>query len=174
MADDRVDDRLDDRLTDDRTTNDRTANGRVDDRADGRTTNDRAADRVDRRVGDRADGGVDGGGVMADDRGVATVVGVACIAVFALLIVFGVRLGGVVVERHEVAGAADLAALAAAAHLTDGPVGACDRARWVAERMGKRLGECAVSGWEVVVRVDGAVSVFGTPSVRARAGPAEG
>ncbi|PRY46212.1 Rv3654c family TadE-like protein [Umezawaea tangerina] len=104
----------------------------------------------------------------------ATVIGVACIAVFALLAVFGIRLGTLVVERHEVAAAADLAALAAAAHLPDGVVGACDRARWVAERMGKRLGGCAVSGWEVVVRVDGVGSVFGTPSVRARAGPAEG
>ena len=69
------------------------------------------------------------------DRGSVTVVGVAWLAVFAVLIAFGVQLGGVVVRRHEVAGAADLAALAAAAHLPDGVVVACERARWVVERM---------------------------------------
>jgi secretion/DNA translocation related TadE-like protein len=111
---------------------------------------------------------------MGDDRGSVTVVGVAWLAVFALLLGFGVQLGGVVVRRHEVAGAADLAALAAAGHLPDGVAGACERARWVAERMDQRLIGCAVSGWEVVVEVEGSVPLFGAVSVRARAGPADG
>jgi secretion/DNA translocation related TadE-like protein len=111
---------------------------------------------------------------MPDDRGSATVVGVAVLAVFALLIAFGVQVGEVVVRRHEVAGAADLAALAAAAHLPDGVVVACERARWVVERMDQRLIGCAVSGWEVVVEVEGSVPLFGAVSVRARAGPTDG
>lgn len=111
---------------------------------------------------------------MGDDRGSVTVVGVAWLAVFALLLGFGVQLGGVVVRRHEVAGAADLAALAAAGHLPDGVAGACERARWVVERMDQRLIGCAASGWEVVVEVEGSVALFGAVSVRARAGPADG
>lgn len=111
---------------------------------------------------------------MVDDRGSATVFGLAWLAVFALLITFGVQVGGVVVRRHEAEGAADLGALAAAAHLPDGVVVACERARWVVERMGKRLIGCAASGWEVVVEVEEVVPLFGAFSVRARAGPAEG
>ena len=97
--------------------------------------------------------------------GMAVVVGVAAVCL---------QVGGVVVRRHEVGAAADLAALAAAAHLPDGVAVACGRARWVVERMGERLGGCAVSGWEVIVAVEGDVSGFGPLSVRARAGPAEG
>ena len=90
------------------------------------------------------------------------------------MVVFGVQVGGVVVRRHEVEVAADLAALAAAAHLPDGVAVACDRARWVVERAGERLVGCAVSGWEVIVAVEGAVPLFGAVGVRARAGPTEG
>jgi secretion/DNA translocation related TadE-like protein len=111
---------------------------------------------------------------VADDGGSATVFGVAALAVVVVLVVFGVQLGGVVVRRHEVEAAADLAALAAAAHLPDGVAVACDRARWVVERMGERLTGCAVSGWEVIVAVEGVVPLFGVVDVRARAGPAEG
>ncbi len=111
---------------------------------------------------------------VADDQGSVTVLAVVWLAVFGVLIAFGVQAGGVVVRRHEVAAAADLAAVAAAAHLTDGVDLACERARWVVERMGKRLIGCAAGGWEVVVEVEGSISPFGAVSVRARAGPAEG
>ncbi|HEX6341437.1 Rv3654c family TadE-like protein [Umezawaea sp.] len=111
---------------------------------------------------------------MGGDRGSATVLGVAWLVVFALLTSLGVQVGGAVVVRHEVEGAADLAALAAAAHLADGVGPACDRARWVVERAGKRLIGCAASGWEVEVDVEGIVPLFGAVSVRTRAGPAEG
>jgi hypothetical protein len=40
--------------------------------------------------------------------------------------------------------------------------------------MDQRLIGCAVSGWEVVVEVEGSVPLFGAVSVRARAGPADG
>jgi secretion/DNA translocation related TadE-like protein len=101
------------------------------------------------------------------------VLGVACLAVLTLLISVGIQLGGAVVRRRELAGAADLAALAAAAHLVEGEQPACDRAAWVAERMGKRLTGCAVNGWEVIVQVDERDMAFGTTNARARAGPTE-
>lgn len=108
---------------------------------------------------------------MADDRGSATVFGVAVLAVVVLLVVFGIQLGGAVVHRHEVAGAADLAALAAASRLVEGELHACERATWVADQMRTRLVDCAVNGWEVTVEVTGGRTVFGTAAVRARAGP---
>jgi secretion/DNA translocation related TadE-like protein len=111
---------------------------------------------------------------VLDDRGAVTVLAVVWLAVFGLLIAFGVQAGGVVVRRHEVVAAADLAAVAAAAHLPEGVAVACERARWVVERMDKRLIGCAASGWEVVVEVEGSVSPFGAMSVRARAGPVDG
>jgi secretion/DNA translocation related TadE-like protein len=108
---------------------------------------------------------------MGDDQGAATVFGVAALAVLVVLVVFGIELGGAVVHRHEVSGAADLAALAAAAQLVDGEALACERATWVAERMRTRLLDCAVNGWEVTVEVTGGQTAFGTATVRARAGP---
>jgi len=110
---------------------------------------------------------------MGDDRGSATVFGIAVLAVVVLLTTFGIQLGGAVVDRHEVSGAADLAALAAAARLVDGEAYACERATWVAERMRTRLVDCAVNGWEVTVEVTGRRTVFGTAAVRARAGPVD-
>jgi secretion/DNA translocation related TadE-like protein len=115
----------------------------------------------------------EGGTGGPDDRGSATVLGVACLAVLTLLISVGIQLAGAVVRRHELTSAADLAALAAAAHLTEGVQPACDRAAWVVERMGKRLTGCVVSGWEVVVQVGEREMAFGTTNARARAGPTE-
>jgi secretion/DNA translocation related TadE-like protein len=115
----------------------------------------------------------EGGTGGPDDRGSATVLGVACLAVLTLLISVGIQLAGAVVRWHELTSAADLAALAAAAHLTEGVQPACDRAAWVVERMGKRLTGCVVSGWEVVVQVGEREMAFGTTNARARAGPTE-
>ncbi len=115
-----------------------------------------------------------GWGVFGDDRGAASVVAVAVMGVLCAVLVFGVRLGEVVIARHRVAAAADLAAVAAAGWLGDGRSLACGRAGWVAERMGGRVTSCVVSGWEVVVEVEGPASLFGAPSARARAGPGEG
>ncbi|QQQ76744.1 pilus assembly protein TadE [Saccharothrix sp. 6-C] len=108
------------------------------------------------------------------DRGSASVVAVAVAAVWFGLVAVGVHVGEVVVARHRVGAAADLGALAAAGQLVGGVAHACDRAEWVVERMGGRLASCHVEGWEVSVHVIGeAVTVFGAPSARARAGPAE-
>ncbi|WP_447005257.1 Rv3654c family TadE-like protein [Saccharothrix isguenensis] len=107
------------------------------------------------------------------DRGSASVVAVAVAGVWFALVVVGVRLGEAVVSRHQVAAAADLGALAAAGQLVSGADEACGRAAWVVGRMGGRLAECQVTGWEVTVTVVGEASVFGAPSARARAGPTE-
>ncbi|MFD0199753.1 MULTISPECIES: Rv3654c family TadE-like protein [Saccharothrix] len=108
-----------------------------------------------------------------DDRGSASVVAVAVGAVWFGLVAVGVHVGEAVVSRHRVAAAADLGALAAAGQLAGGVAHACARAEWVVARMGGRLTACQVDGWEVSVRVSGEATVFGAPSARARAGPAE-
>ena len=107
-----------------------------------------------------------------NERGSATVSGVGLVAVLLVLLAAGVQVGSAVITRHRVTGAADLAALAAAARLVDGDDVACDQARRVAERNRSRLDECAVSGWEVGVRVS-ADTPFGPASARSKAGPAE-
>ncbi|MEV8438904.1 Rv3654c family TadE-like protein [Actinosynnema sp. NPDC051121] len=109
----------------------------------------------------------------AADRGSASVVAVGVMAVWFALVVVGGQVGEAVVNRHRASAAADLGALAAAGELPGGVAHACARARWVVERMGGRLVECLVEGWEVDVRVSGGATVFGAPSARARAGPAE-
>lgn len=112
-------------------------------------------------------------GVVGDDRGAASVMAVAVGAVWFGLVVVGVHVGEAVVGRHRLGAAADLGALAAAGQLAGGVAHACGRAEWVVERMGGRLASCLVEGWEVSVRVTGEPTVFGAPSARARAGPAE-
>ncbi len=108
-----------------------------------------------------------------DDRGSASVVAVAVAAVWFGLVVVGVHVGEALVTRHRLSAAADLGALAAAGQLAGGVTLACERARWVVERMGGRLAACLVEGWEVSVQVSGEATVFGTAGARARAGPAE-
>ncbi|MEU5693496.1 Rv3654c family TadE-like protein [Actinosynnema sp. NPDC020468] len=112
-----------------------------------------------------------GSGLGRDERGSVSVVVVAVIGVVMAFVAFGVELGTAVVARHRVVAAADLGALAAASGLAWGVERACARAEWVVVRMGGRLDDCSVRGWEVVVEVSGAASVFGAPSARARAGP---
>ncbi|NUT53878.1 MAG: pilus assembly protein TadE [Saccharothrix sp.] len=107
------------------------------------------------------------------DRGSVSVFAVGVVAVFFGLVVVGVRVGEAVVVRHRVAAAADLGALAAAGRLASGTAHACARAAWVVGRMGGRLEDCLVDGWEVSVRVSGEVSLFGAVTAWARAGPAE-
>lgn len=107
------------------------------------------------------------------DQGSASVVAVVVAAIWFGLVVVGVRVGEVVVTRHRLGAAADLGALAAAGWLSAGVTPACGRAEWVVERMGGRLTACRVDGWEVEVTVSGEPAVFGAPSARARAGPAE-
>ncbi|MED7822888.1 Rv3654c family TadE-like protein [Streptomyces chiangmaiensis] len=107
----------------------------------------------------------------AGDRGSATVWCVG--AVGALCAVFGVLLaqGEAVLARHRAAGAADLAALAAADHWTEGKGKACDTARRIAVAQGSRLVRCSVVGEVSDVTAASASGPF-TAEVRARAGPA--
>lgn len=104
------------------------------------------------------------------DRGSATVWAVGAIAV--LCAVFGAVLafGQAVVIRHQVEGAADLAALAAADHWTKGAEGACTTAERVAEAQGSRLVRCELQGEISDVTAASAMGPL-TAESRARAGP---
>ncbi|MET9099576.1 Rv3654c family TadE-like protein [Streptomyces antibioticus] len=106
------------------------------------------------------------------DEGSATVLSLAVIAV--LCVVFGALLayGQAVVIRHRAAGGADLAALAAADHWTDGERDACARAGRVARAQGVRLVRCAVVGEISDVTAASGQGLF-RAEVRARAGPPE-
>ncbi|QEV43354.1 hypothetical protein CP978_18670 [Streptomyces nodosus] len=106
------------------------------------------------------------------DRGSAAVLGVWAIG--ALCAVFGVLLaqGTAVVVRHRAAGVADLAALAAADHWTEGADKACVMAGRVAAAQGGRLVRCAVVGEISDITAAASAGLFDA-EVRARAGPAE-
>ncbi len=109
------------------------------------------------------------------DRGSATVLAAAMVAVVLCVLGAGADVGSVLVARHRSQAAADLAAVSAAARLPAGPEAACERAAWVARRMRAEGLHCAVSGLDVVVTVDVALRL---PRLRgrsahaaARAGP---
>ena len=87
--------------------------------------------------------------------------------------VIGVRVGSAVVARHRAQGAADLAALAAAARLPSGPAAACQGALDVARAMGAELADCTVAELDVVIAVVVAAGgpIGGRAHARARAGP---
>jgi secretion/DNA translocation related TadE-like protein len=104
------------------------------------------------------------------DRGSATVWTVGAIAV--LCAVFGavLSMGQAVVVRHRAAGAADLAALAAADHWSDGGTAACARADRVARAQSARLVRCAVEGQLSDVTASSGTGPI-TAEVRSRAGP---
>ena len=106
------------------------------------------------------------------ERGSAAVSGVVAMLLLIVLTTVGAQIGAAVVARHRVTGAADLAALAAAASLAEGDEKACEQAERVARANRASLATCAVSGWEVVVEVS-ATTPFGPVSARSRAGPAE-
>jgi secretion/DNA translocation related TadE-like protein len=115
-------------------------------------------------------------GCVDGDRGVATVWAAGAIAVLVSVGVFGLHLGEAMIVRHQVESAADLAALAGAATVVAGEQYACAQARGVTDRMRVRLASCQIRGWDVLVEAvappAGWLSSFGTPTARARAGPA--
>ncbi|MFJ4686248.1 Rv3654c family TadE-like protein [Streptomyces sp. NPDC088789] len=104
------------------------------------------------------------------DRGSATVVSLAVIAV--LCVVFGavLALGQAVVVRHRAAGGADLAALAAAGHWAEGATRACARAEDAAREQRARLVRCVIEGEVSDVTAVSGRGLF-RAEVRARAGP---
>lgn len=110
-------------------------------------------------------------GSASSDRGSATVWTVGVVAV--LCAVFGavLSMGQAVVVRHRAAGAADLAALAAADHWSDGGTAACARADRVVRAQNARLVRCEVEGQISDVTASSGTGPI-TAEVRSRAGPA--
>lgn len=87
------------------------------------------------------------------DRGSATVLAVAMVAVLLCVTGAGAYLGSAVVARHRAQAAADLASLAAAARLPSGLAAACARATLVARAMRVEHAQCRVVDLDVVVTV---------------------
>jgi secretion/DNA translocation related TadE-like protein len=118
------------------------------------------------------------GGWWAGDDGYATVWAVGVIAVVLVVMLVGLNLGMAISGRHRAEAAADLAALAAASHATDGEPAACAYAARIAEGMATRLVECRLSGWEARVELEAGTRLFvgagGAAFGRARAGPVGG
>jgi secretion/DNA translocation related TadE-like protein len=112
--------------------------------------------------------------VSADDRGVATAWTASIVAVLISVAAFTFWIGAAVTTRHHTEAAADLAALAAASHATEGPGAACDRARQVALRMAVTLLTCRWERGDALVEVrSGHLATFGQAEARARAGPVD-
>jgi secretion/DNA translocation related TadE-like protein len=115
---------------------------------------------------------------LASDRGSATIWTAGGIAVLFLVAVVILGVGAATVTRHRVAGAADLAALAAADYAPDGEQAACGWARRVTDRMRVRLVSCRLDGWDALVQTSadppGLLARFGAATAHARAGPADG
>ncbi|EME64243.1 Rv3654c family TadE-like protein [Amycolatopsis decaplanina] len=113
--------------------------------------------------------------MTADDRGVATAWTASIVAVLICAAAFAFWIGAAVTTRHRAEAAADLAALAAASHATDGPGAACERARQVAVRMSVTLLTCRWERGDALVEVRAEPSeqpaVTGRAEARARAGP---
>ncbi|MFR9728942.1 Rv3654c family TadE-like protein [Saccharopolyspora sp. MS10] len=110
------------------------------------------------------------------DGGAATALAAVLILGLVALAGFGISLGSVMLARHRAEGAADLAALAAAARVPQGRGPACGTAVQVAEAMRARVIDCALDGTDarivVAVRAPSGPGVL-SPQVtgRARAGP---
>ncbi|MFB9688445.1 Rv3654c family TadE-like protein [Amycolatopsis plumensis] len=112
----------------------------------------------------------------ASDRGAATIWTAMAVAALAAVATFALWLGATVMARHQAESAADLSALAAASHASEGPARACELARWVADRMGVRLRTCRWQQLDALVEVEApgpALAGLPSPSAHARAGPAD-
>ena len=83
---------------------------------------------------------------VSADRGSATLVAVAMVAVLLAITVACVYLGSAVTARHRAQAAADLAALAAAGRLAQGADAACAHAVAVAVAMQATVADCALDG----------------------------
>jgi secretion/DNA translocation related TadE-like protein len=103
------------------------------------------------------------------DRGSATLVAVAVLAILLAVTLGGFYVGSAVIARHRAQATADLAALAAAARLPAGSVAACSEASTIADAMRVSVAGCVTDGLDVVVTIDA-----GPARAAARAGPAEG
>nr|WP_243394198.1 Rv3654c family TadE-like protein [Mycobacterium ahvazicum] len=108
-----------------------------------------------------------------DERGAATVLAAAIVAVLLCVTGAGAYIGSAVVARHRAQAAADLAALAAAARLPTGAAAACARASAIARTMRVDDVGCRVEDLDVVVTVRVAVVFGGVAQAAARAGPVD-
>jgi len=109
------------------------------------------------------------------ERGSATLVAVAMMAVLMSITLGGTVVGSAVIARHRAQAAADLAALAAAGRIASGPQSACGFAGSVAAANGAKVSGCTVEELDVVVTVEVAVSLgslgIAPAAAAARAGP---
>ena len=103
---------------------------------------------------------------MGGDRGAATVLAAAMMAVLLTVTAGGIYIGSAVVARHRAQSAADMAALAAALRLPEGAELACGQASVIAKAMKVDLAACEVDELDVVVTVHA-----GPARAAARAGP---
>ncbi|MBV7282436.1 Rv3654c family TadE-like protein [Corynebacterium sp. TAE3-ERU30] len=100
-----------------------------------------------------------------DERGYATVLLVAMIAVLCSILAGMATVGSLLIARHQAQLAADMAAVAGAYAHSDGHDG-CRMAEEVARHNSAALGSCAVDGADIIVQT----VVRGREAV-ARAGP---
>ncbi|MGW0547290.1 Rv3654c family TadE-like protein [Streptomyces altiplanensis] len=112
-----------------------------------------------------------GRGEGEGDRGSATVWAVVAVAVLGVVFAGALAMGQAALARHRAGGAADLAALAAAAHWMRGQTAACDEAAEVAAAQRTRLISCSVYGEVSDVTAEAGAGPYNA-AVRARAGPA--
>ncbi len=109
-----------------------------------------------------------------DDSGVATVY--ACLGIVVLLIVtgLGLHLGASTLARQRAETGADLAALAGASKVLQGPDVVCATVVRVAVANGVDVQSCSVVGTDVLVTVSahtGSGPFAGSANARTRAGP---
>lgn len=111
------------------------------------------------------------------DRGSAGILVLALAFVVALVGALAASVGAVAVARHRAASAADLAALAAADRVLQGPSVACAAAGVAARAVSARLDSCRLEGdvadVVVAVRPAGAVGSWGVARSHSRAGPSD-
>jgi secretion/DNA translocation related TadE-like protein len=108
------------------------------------------------------------------DEGVATVWTAIAVTALVWLGAAACWLGAAVAARHRIEAAADLGALAAAAHAADGPAKACARAREVADHQGAEVTDCHWDKRDALVEVRATrtpVPGLPPPTAHARAGP---
>jgi len=109
-----------------------------------------------------------------NDRGSATVWTAMAITALMVMAALVLHLGSAVGTRHRAEAAADLAAVAAAAHALEGLDAACAKAATVTAAMDVTLAVCRLDGWDAVVEVNAAaMAALGSAHARARAGPVQ-
>lgn len=92
-------------------------------------------------------------GALVADSGAATLLAVAVMLLTVVAGAVSVGLGELVAARAQASSAADLAALAGAAAIGEGPAPACGAARRAAARNDTTLITCDVTGFDVEVTV---------------------